>query len=95
VTEKEARDGSVPPGDDHGRGRGDQPATARTESVRLVERATIIEQARQGQQVPAIAKDLRLGEDTVRLWLKRFKAKGMKGLADEARGVRPVTYSPE
>ncbi len=37
-----------------------------------MERATIIQLAQQGQCVPAIAKDLHRGEDTVRLWLKRF-----------------------
>jgi len=70
-------------------------AKARTESARLVERATIIERARQGEQVPAIATDLRLGEDTVRLWLKRFNERGVEGLADEARRGRPATYSPQ
>jgi len=70
-------------------------AKARTEPARVVERATIIERSRQGQRVPAIAKDLRLGEDTVRLWLKRFNAEGVEGLADEPRGGRPATYSPE
>lgn len=70
-------------------------AHARTEAARLFERATIIQLARQGKRVPAIARDLRLGEDTVRLWLKRFNGNGIDGLADERRGGRPATYTPE
>lgn len=70
-------------------------AHSRTEPARLVERAKIIQFAQQGERVPAIAKELRLGEDTVRLWLKRFNAKGVEGLADEPRSGCPSTYSPE
>lgn len=70
-------------------------AHSRTESARLVERAKIIQLARDGQRVPAIARELRLGEDTVRLWLKRFNEKGVAGLADGPRPGCPPTYSPE
>jgi transposase len=70
-------------------------AASRTEPARLVERAKIIQQARQGQRVPAIAKDLHVGQDTVRLWLKRFNEEGVDGLADEPRSGCPPTYSPE
>jgi transposase len=61
----------------------------------VVERAKIIQQARQRQRVPAIAKDLHVGQDTVRLWLKRFNEEGVDGLADEPRSGCPPTYSPE
>ncbi len=68
---------------------------SRTEPARLVERARIIWHASQGLRVPAIAKLLNIGQDTVRLWLKRFNAKGLEGLADEPRSGRPATYSRE
>lgn len=49
---------------------------ARTEAAQLAERAKIIQLSQQGQRVPAIAQELGLGEDTVRLWLKRFNERG-------------------
>ena len=70
-------------------------AHARAASARAVERARIIEAAAQGERVSAIARKLRLGTDTVRLWLKRFNAHGPEGLRDEPRAGRPVTYPPE
>ena len=45
--------------------------------------------------MPAIARELRLGGDTVRLWLKRFNAAGLDGLKDRPRAGRPATYTPE
>jgi transposase len=45
--------------------------------------------------VPAIARELRLHEQTVREWLKRFNAAGLAGLQDAARPGRPATYTPE
>jgi transposase len=70
-------------------------ANARTAPARSVERARIIWAAAQGERVPAIARKLRLGADTVRLWLKRFNSRGLEGLRDEPRAGRPVTYPPE
>jgi transposase len=70
-------------------------ANARTAPARAVERARIIWAAAQGERVPAIARQLRLGADTVRLWLKRFNACGLAGLRDGPRSGRPVTYPPE
>ena len=70
-------------------------ANARTAPARSVERARVIEAAARGERVPAIARQLRLGADTVRLWLKRFNAHGLAGLRDEPRAGRPVTYPPE
>lgn len=70
-------------------------AQSRTAPARVVERAKIVRLARQGKKVPAIAQELRLGADTVRLQLKRFNAKGLEGLADEPRTGRPATYTPE
>jgi transposase len=69
-------------------------AHSRTDPVRTVERARIIWQARSGARVPALALSLGLCEATVRLWLTRFNADGVDGLADARRAGRPPTYSP-
>jgi transposase len=70
-------------------------ASARTEPVRTVERARIVWLARQGRRVPSIAAELRLAEETVRRWLKRFNAQGPAGLQDAPRAGRPPTYSED
>ena len=70
-------------------------ASSRTEPARAVERARILWLSRQGRRVPAIAKELGIGQDTVRLWVKRFNAEGLEGLKDEPRSGRPPTYTAE
>ena len=70
-------------------------AHSRTASARAVERARIIWLAHQGQRVPAIAREAGVAEATVRLWLKRFNARGLAGLTDGARAGRPPTYTGE
>lgn len=70
-------------------------AQARTAPARLVQRAQMVRLATAGQHVPAIARQLRVCEPTVRLWLKRFNARGMEGLADEPRPGCPPKYSTE
>jgi transposase len=70
-------------------------AHSRTEPARWVERARIIWRAHQGQQVPAIARELRLCQATVRSWLKRFNCQGLAGLQEAPRPGRPVTYTSE
>ena len=72
-----------------------QLAQSRTAAARTVERAKIIWLASQGRRVPAIARELRLGDETVRLWLKRFNADGLAGLRDRPRSGRPATYTAE
>jgi transposase len=72
-----------------------QLAQSRTAAARTVERAEIIWLAHQGWRVPAIARDVRLNEDTVRRWLKRFNAEGLDGLRDRPRAGRPATYTAE
>ena len=71
-----------------------QLAHARTAPTRTVERAQIVWLASQGKRVPVIARELRVCEPTVRLWLKRFNAQGLAGLADEPRPGPPKTYTP-
>jgi transposase len=73
----------------------DRLAHSRTEPARAVERGRIVWHARGGARVPAIARALGLCEATVRLWLTRFNAHGVDGLADAPRAGRPPTYSPE
>lgn len=70
-----------------------QQAHSRTEPARVVERSKIIWLSQQGLLVPAIAKELRLKQQTVRLWLKRFNVKGLAGLRDNPRPGRPDTYT--
>ncbi len=65
-------------------------AHARTESARTVERAQIVWHAHQGERVPAIASAVGVCEATVRLWVTRFNAQGLAGLADApGSGDRP------
>lgn len=68
---------------------------SRTASVRLVERARIIEQASLGQTIPEIAATLQVGEPTVRKWFKRFGEQGLAGLEDAPRSGAPLTYTVE
>jgi transposase len=70
-------------------------ARSRTEPARLVERAKMVWLARQGKVAPAIGREIGVNQATVRLWLKRFNAKGLAGLQDEPRSGRPSTYSQE
>ena len=70
-------------------------ARSRTEGARAVERARIVWLSGEGERVPAIARELRIGEDTVRLWIKRFNEFGLEGLVDLPRSGKPPTYTPE
>lgn len=70
-------------------------ANARTAPARSVERARIILSAARGERVSAIAQQLHLGADTVRLWIKRFNVDGLAGLADAPRSGHPPTYTAE
>lgn len=68
---------------------------ARTETARTVERARTIWLSRQGRRVSAIAKEVGVSTKTVRLWLTRFNAEGVAGLADKPRSGAPLLYTPE
>ena len=70
-------------------------AHGRKAEVRLRDRARICWAARQGRRVAQIAAGLGVGDRTVRLWLKRFNAHGLDGLADAPRSGRPPTYTAE
>jgi transposase len=70
-------------------------AHSRTALAREVERARIIWHACLGMRVPAIAALLRVNQQTVRLWLKRFNEAGLAGLGDLPRSGAPPTYGPD
>ncbi len=70
-------------------------AHARTAPARAVERAQVVQAALEGATVEDIAVQLGLARNTVYLWLHRFEARGLAGLADQPRGGRPPTYSRE
>ena len=70
-------------------------ARSRTDPARAVERARIVELARRGWRVPAIAREVGVSEQTARRWLRRFGERGLDGLADAGRSGRPPTYTPE
>lgn len=70
-------------------------AHSRTGAARTVERAKVIWLSSRGERVSAIARHLGVGADTVRLWIKRFNAEGLPGLADLPRSGAPPTYTKE
>lgn len=68
---------------------------SRTAATRDIERARIILFASQGKTAPAIARELDLTEETVRIWLRRFNKNGTDGLSDLPRSGHPVIYTRE
>src|SRR5438874_1801144 len=70
-------------------------AHSRTAPVRDAERARIIWLRAHGQRPGAVARQVGRSLDCVTLWVKRFNAEGLPGLADRGRAGRPVTYTPE
>lgn len=68
---------------------------SRKESVRSVERARIILAASESDQYVAVARSLGVDKKTVRLWVDRFEARGLEGLAEAPRSGHPFRYTPE
>jgi transposase len=68
---------------------------SRTLGAGHVRRAQIVQHAVDGLGAPEIAARMDLCGATVRLWLKRFNARGVDGLEEDIRSGRPATYSPE
>jgi transposase len=67
-----------------------------THDARLRTRAQmILLAAEQGLTAPAIARIVRTDEDTVLLWLKRYRAEGLDGLADRPRVGGPPKVTAE
>jgi transposase len=61
----------------------------------LVRRAQIVVHALGGLKAEEIATRMDLCGNTVRHWLNRFNARGLKGLEEDVRTGRPPTYSAE
>jgi transposase len=71
-------------------------AHSRKRGAGLVRRAQIILHAVEEQlTAPEITARMGLCGATVRFWLKRFTARGLKGLEEDMRSGRPPTYSAE
>src|SRR4051812_19431551 len=70
-------------------------ARSRTVGAGLVRRAQIVVHALEGLRAPEIGARMGLGGVTVRHWLKRFNARGLRGLEEDVRTGRPPTYSAE
>jgi transposase len=73
----------------------ERTARSRTAGAGLVRRAQIIGHALGGLKAPEISARMGLCGATVRHWLKRFNARGLRGPEEDARSGRPPTYSAE
>ena len=58
----------------------------------MVERARIILSRLDGKEIQQVARELRVSIPTVTKWSKRFALWGVRGLRDEPRSGKPVTY---
>jgi transposase len=71
-------------------------ARSRTLGAGLVRRAQVVQHAvDDGLSAPEVAARMGLCGATVRFWLKRFNARGLRGLEEDMRSGRPPTYSAE
>jgi transposase len=71
-------------------------ARSRTLGAGLVRRAQIVQHAvQEGLSAPEVAARMGVCGATVRIWLKRFNARGLPGLAEDLRSGRPATYTAE
>ena len=68
---------------------------SQTASVRLVQRAKIVQLASQGQTIPQITAELGCAANVVRKWFKRFSEQGLAGLNDAPRSGAPTRYTAE
>jgi transposase len=68
---------------------------SQTASVRLVQRARIIELASAGKTIPQIIVQVGCAPNVVRKWFKRFSEQGLAGLQDAARSGAPARYTAE
>jgi transposase len=70
-------------------------ARSQTASIRLVQRARIIELASQGKTIPQIIAQVGCAPNVVRKWFKRFSEQGLAGLEDAPRSGAPSRYTAE
>jgi transposase len=65
---------------------------SRTEEARAVERARIVLSSLEGKEIRQVAQELNVSVLTVGKWRKRFALWGIRGLRDQPRPGKPVTY---
>ena len=70
-------------------------ARSQTASIRLVQRARIIQVASQGKTIAQISAELGSSANVVRKWFKRFETEGVAGLNDAPRCGAPSRYTAE
>jgi transposase len=68
---------------------------SQTASIRLVQRARIIELASQRKTIPQIIAQVGCAPNVVRKWFKRFQEQGLAGLQDAPRSGAPSRYTAE
>ena len=78
---------------DHERVEVQRIARSHTLGAGLVRRAQIVLHALDGLKAEEISTRMGLCGKTVRHWLKRFNARGLRGLKEDVRSGRPPTYS--
>ena len=62
------------------------------EEARIVERARIVLACLEGKEIQQVARDMGVSVPTVSKWRKRFAFWGLRGLLDQPRSGKPVTY---
>ena len=65
---------------------------SRIGEARSVERARIILACLEGKEIQQVARELGVSIPTVSKWRKRFALRELRGLRDEPRSGKPVTY---
>jgi transposase len=65
---------------------------SRTEEARTVERARIVLACLEGKENQQVAQGLGVSVPTVSKWRKRFAFWGLRGLLDQPRPGKPITY---
>src|ERR1700684_4523359 len=65
---------------------------SRIEEARAVERARIILACLKGKEIQQVAGELDVSIPTVTKWRQRFSLWGLRGLRDQTRSGKPVTY---
>src|SRR5215831_15456177 len=68
-------------------------ARRRTTAQALAQRARVVLECASGKAHRLVARELRLDEDTVSKWRRRFLIKRLDGLLDEPRPGAPRTIS--
>jgi transposase len=65
---------------------------SRIEEARAVERARIILACLEGKEIQQVAGELGVSIPTVTKWRQRFSLWGLRGLRDQPRSGKPITY---